>query len=40
VPLRFTVCGLPAPDEVMLNEPVRVPTTVGVNVTDTVQVLP
>jgi hypothetical protein len=38
VPLRLIVCGLPAPDEVMLIAPVRVPATVGVNVTVTVQV--
>jgi hypothetical protein len=38
VPLRLIVCGLPAPDEVMLIVPVRVPATVGVNVTVTLQV--
>jgi hypothetical protein len=38
VPLRLIVCGLPAPDEVMLIAPVRVPAAIGVNVTVTVQV--
>jgi hypothetical protein len=40
VPLRLIVCGLPAPDDVIATEPVRVPVAVGVNVTVTVQVLP
>jgi hypothetical protein len=32
------VCGLPAPDEVMVIPPVRVPVAVGVNVTVIVHV--
>jgi hypothetical protein len=32
------VCGLPAPDEVIVIAPVRVPAALGVNVTVTVQV--
>jgi hypothetical protein len=38
VPLRLTVCGLLAPDEVIVIAPVRVPAAVGVNVTVIVQV--
>jgi hypothetical protein len=38
VPLRLIVCGLPAPDDVIVIVPVRVPVAVGVNVTVTVQV--
>jgi hypothetical protein len=37
VPLRLIVCGLPAPDDVIVIAPVRVPVVVGVNVTVTVQ---
>jgi hypothetical protein len=39
VPLRLIVCGLPAPDDVIVIAPVRVPVVVGVNVTVIVQVL-
>jgi len=39
VPLKLIVCGLPAPDDVIVMAPVRVPAAVGVNVTVTVQVL-
>jgi hypothetical protein len=39
VPLRLIVCGLPAPDDVIVIAPVRVPVVVGVNVTVTVQAL-
>jgi hypothetical protein len=39
VPLRLIVCGLPAPDDVIVIAPVRVPVAVGVNVTVTVQVV-
>jgi hypothetical protein len=39
VPLKSIVCGLPAPDEVIVIAPVRVPAAVGVKVTVTVQVL-
>jgi hypothetical protein len=38
VPLKLIVCGLPAPEEVIVIVPVRVPATVGVNVTVIVQV--
>jgi hypothetical protein len=38
VPLKLIVCGLPAPDDVIVIAPVRVPAAVGVNVTVTVQV--
>jgi hypothetical protein len=38
-PVRPTVCGLPAPDDVIVTPPVRVPATVGENVTVTVHVL-
>jgi hypothetical protein len=38
VPLKLIVCGLPAPDEVIVIAPVRVPVAVGVNVTVIVQV--
>jgi hypothetical protein len=38
VPLKLIVCGLPSPEEVIVIAPVRVPATVGVNVTVTVQV--
>ena len=37
VPLRLTVCGLPAPLSVMDTVPVRVPVVVGVKVTLMVQ---
>jgi hypothetical protein len=33
VPLKLIVCGLPAPDDVTVIDPVRVPAAVGVNVT-------
>jgi len=39
VPLKLIVCGLPAPEEVIVTPPVRVPVAVGVKVTVTVQVL-
>jgi hypothetical protein len=38
VPLKLIVCGLPAPDEVIVIAPVRAPAAVGVNVTVTVHV--
>jgi hypothetical protein len=38
-PLKLMVWGLPAPDEVTVIAPVRVPAAVGVNVTVIVQVL-
>jgi hypothetical protein len=38
VPLKVIVCGLPAPDDVIVIAPVRVPAAVGVNVTVIVQV--
>jgi hypothetical protein len=38
VPLKLIVCGLPAPEELIVISPVRVPVAVGVNVTVTVQV--
>jgi hypothetical protein len=38
VPVRLTVCGLPVPEDVMVIAPVRVPATVGENVTVTVHV--
>jgi hypothetical protein len=38
VPVRLMVCGLPAPDDVIVTAPVRVPEAVGVNVTVIVQV--
>jgi hypothetical protein len=34
-----TVCGLPAPEEVIVTPPVRVPADVGVNVTVTAQLV-
>ena len=37
VPLSGTLCGLPGPLSVKINEPLRVPAVVGVNVTKTVQ---
>ncbi len=37
VPLRPTVCGLPAALSLMLSVPVRVPVWIGVNVTFNVQ---
>jgi hypothetical protein len=40
VPVRLTVCGLPAALSVMLSVAVRVPTAVGVNVTLMVQLDP
>ena len=39
VPLRLSACGLPAPDDVIVRAPLRVPATVGEKVTVTVQVL-
>jgi hypothetical protein len=38
VPLKLIACGLPAPDDVIVIAPVRVPVAVGVNVTVMVQV--
>jgi len=38
VPLKVIVCGLPAPDEVIVIAPVRVPAATGVNVTVIVHV--
>jgi hypothetical protein len=38
-PVRPTVCGLPAPDDVIVTPPVRVPAAVGENVTVTAQAL-
>jgi hypothetical protein len=38
VPLKLIVCGLPAPEEVTVIDPVRGPAAVGVNVTVTLQV--
>ena len=40
VPVRLTVCGLPAALSLMVNVPVRVPLAVGVNVTLNVHVDP
>ena len=40
VPVRDTLCGLPAALSVMLSAPVRVPTCVGVKVTLILQFLP
>jgi hypothetical protein len=39
VPLKLIVCGLPAPEDVTVIAPVRVPAAAGVNVTVIVQVL-
>ena len=38
MPLKLIVCGLPAPDDVIVIAPVRVPAAVGVNVTVIVHV--
>ena len=38
VPLKVIVCGLPAPDEVIVIAPVRVPAATGVKVTVIVHV--
>jgi hypothetical protein len=38
VPLKLIVCGLPAPDEVIVIAPVRVPIALGVKITVTVHV--
>ena len=40
MPVRETVCGLPAALSVMLRDAERVPAAVGLNVTLTVQLLP
>src|SRR5580658_10463564 len=40
VPVRVTLCGLPVALSVNVRLAVRVPTAVGLNVTDTVQELP
>jgi hypothetical protein len=40
VPVRETVCGLPAALSVTLTAAVRVPVAVGLNVTLVVQLLP
>jgi len=40
VPLRLTVCGLPAALSLIASTPVRVPTTVGVKVTEIEQLRP
>ena len=40
VPVRLTVCGLPAALSVMVTAPVRVPVAVGLNVTLIVQLEP
>src|SRR5258708_17779983 len=37
VPLSGTLCGLPGPLSVKINEPLRVPAAVGVNCTKTVE---
>ena len=39
MPLKLIDCGLPAPDEVTVMDPVRVPAALGVNVTVIVQEL-
>ena len=40
VPIRLTVCGVPAALSLIVNVPVRVPLAVGVKVTLSVQVDP
>jgi len=40
LPVKFTVCGLPVPLDVMVSVPVRVPAAVGVKPMFTVQVNP
>jgi hypothetical protein len=40
VPLSVILCGLPGASSATINEPVRVPSTMGVNVTLTAQLPP